>query len=136
MDDRGRVTFALRLEYDGAGFGGSQFQANARTVQGELERAIEPLTTCRRRVALAGRTDSGVHATGQVAAVQLPASWSAATVMQALNARLPEDLAVTAAVEAPEGFDPRHHAVSRRYVYRVLNDSTRSPLLRRTTWQV
>src|SRR5579871_3177772 len=98
------ITFALRVEYDGAGFGGSQFQANARTVQGELERAIEPLSGSGRRVALAGRTDSGVHATGQVAAVYAPGSWSAETLMRALNARLPDDLVVTAALVAPERF--------------------------------
>ncbi|HZU75125.1 MAG TPA: tRNA pseudouridine(38-40) synthase TruA, partial [Dehalococcoidia bacterium] len=128
-------TFALKLEYDGAAFGGSQYQANARSVQGALEAALASLGLCG-RVALAGRTDAGVHAEGQVAAATLVRPWAASDLQCAINARLPEDAAVVAAAVAPEGFDPRRWAVSRRYRYRMLIGSVRSPLRRRHAWHV
>ncbi len=84
----------------------------------------------------AGRTDAGVHAAGQVAAIEVPARWSAGTLQRALNARLPADIAVVAATEAPAGFDPRRRALWRRYRYQVWNAEFRSPLLRRSAWHV
>lgn len=129
-------TFALKLEYDGSGFGGSQYQTNARTVQAELERALLPLADAPVRVALAGRTDAGVHATGQVAAATLPERWTAATVQRALNARLPADLAVAAVVAVPDGFDPRRQALWRWYEYGIWNAAVRSPLRRDRSWHV
>lgn len=129
-------TFALKLEYDGTAYGGSQFQTNARTIQDELERALAPLARERGRVAFAGRTDAGVHATGQVAAVRVPVKWAAADLQRALNARLPEDIAVAAAVEVPADFDPRRCARRRRYEYWVLNAPVPRPLLRHRVWQV
>jgi tRNA pseudouridine38-40 synthase len=127
---------ALLLEYDGAGYGGSQVQANAPSVQGALEQAIEKLTGERVRAAFAGRTDAGVHASGQVAVFDTRSRHSTETVARALNALLPEDIAVRGAVEAPEGFDPRRHATSRTYRYRVWNAPYRSALHRRAAWHV
>jgi len=129
-------TFALKLAYDGTAYAGSQWQANANTIQAELERALATLGGCQGRVAFAGRTDAGVHATGQVAAVRVTAKWTAGSLARALNALLPEDIAVVGATAAAEGFDPRRQAVRRRYQYQVLNAPVRSPLVRRTAWHV
>ncbi len=127
-------TFALKLEYDGTAYGGSQFQSNAKTVQEELEKALEPLAGRPQRAAFAGRTDAGVHATGQVATVAVPTRWTAADLQRALNARLPGDISVVAAMTVNVRFDPRRCATSRRYEYRILNAVVRSPLARRTVW--
>lgn len=129
-------TLALRLEYDGAAFSGSQLQANAPTVQEALEAALAQLTGAPVRIRLAGRTDAGVHASGQVAAAELPERWGPAALQRALNALLPEDLAVTGATYAPDGFDPRRRAVWRRYRYTLLLTPVRSPLRRRDSWAV
>jgi tRNA pseudouridine38-40 synthase len=105
-------------------------------VQGELERAAAPLAGHPVRARFAGRTDAGVHATGQVAALIVPARWTAAELQRALNARLPDSIAVVAIAEAPAGFDPRRWALWRRYRYQVWNAEVRSPLLRRSAWHV
>jgi tRNA pseudouridine38-40 synthase len=131
-----RRRIAVLVEYDGAGYGGAQVQVNAPSVQAALERALEQLTGERVRVALAGRTDAGVHASGQVAAFDTGARHDAATFARALNALLPEDIAVRGAVEAPVGFDPRRHAISRTYRYTVWNAPHRSALWRRVAWHV
>jgi tRNA pseudouridine38-40 synthase len=127
---------ALLLEYDGAAYGGSQRQANAPSIQQALEEAIERFTRCPVRTEFAGRTDSGVHAFGQVAAfdttVQRPlASWRAG-----LNALLPQDIAIRSVAEAPAEFDPRRHARRRVYQYQIWNWPVRSPILARWSWHV
>ncbi len=127
---------ALLLEYDGSAYGGSQIQRNAPSIQAELERAIRQLTGETVRAAFAGRTDAGVHALGQVAAFTTGAQHDVATFVRGLNALLPDDIAVRAAVEAPAGFDPRRHARSRRYRYLIWNAPERSPLRRRVMWHV
>jgi tRNA pseudouridine38-40 synthase len=118
----------LELEYDGTGFAGWARQPGARTVQREVERALEvvlraapgglPLT-------VAGRTDAGVHAWGQVASY--PGSVAR---VRGLNALLPDDVTVLTCSEAPDGFDARRDATSRAYCYRVLARPAPSPLLR------
>jgi tRNA pseudouridine38-40 synthase len=112
------------IEYDGTAFAGSQYQPNARTVQGELEGALNRLTGERTRVRFAGRTDAGVHATGQVAAFCLtrrsgerPVGWP--ELQRRLNAVLPPDLVVRSLRSAAAGFDPRRDAVARVYRYRI-----------------
>ncbi len=127
---------ALLLEYDGSAYGGSQVQRNAPSIQAAVERAIRQLTGETVRAAFAGRTDAGVHALGQVAAFTTGARHDIATFVRGLNALLPEDIAVRAAVEAPPGFDPRRHARSRRYRYLIWNAPERSPLRRRVMWHV
>jgi tRNA pseudouridine38-40 synthase len=109
------VTARLLVEYDGSDFAGWARQPGHRTVQGVLEEALS--TVLRREVELtvAGRTDRGVHARGQVAShTGLPAP------LRSLNALVPDDLAVLESTEAPEGFDARRDAKSRTYRYRVL----------------
>jgi tRNA pseudouridine38-40 synthase len=129
------------IEYDGTAFAGSQYQPNGRTVQGELEEALNRLTGERIRVRFAGRTDAGVHATGQVAAFCLMSrpgeariSWLA--LLQRLNALLPADLAVRSLRAAPRGFDPRRDATARVYRYRIRIAGERRPADRHRTLEI
>jgi tRNA pseudouridine38-40 synthase len=122
---------ALRIEYDGTDFVGSQWQNNGRSVQGELEGAWEQLTQERRRVNMAGRTDAGVHARGQVANVRTESELDLATLQRGLNAILPEDVGVHAAWEVPYDFHARHTAIRRDYRFLIDNGPVVSPLLRR-----
>ncbi len=126
--------FAATVSYDGTDFGGSQRQRNARSVQAELECAAAATFGQPPRVALAGRTDAGVHAIGQVAALSAETDLEPETIGRALNARLPEDVAVRAVRLVPAEFDPRRWARRRCYRYTVLNSADPYPLLRRTTW--
>jgi len=127
---------ALRIEYDGTDFVGSQWQNNGRSVQGELEGAWERLTQEQRRVTMAGRTDAGVHARGQVANVRTATNHDIATIRRGLNAIVPEDIAVREAWEVPYEFHARHSAVRRDYRYVIDNGRVGSPLLRRSAVHV
>ena len=123
------MVYRLLLEYDGTEFSGWQTQAgDRRTVQGCLARALEELCGAPVRVTGAGRTDAGVHAEGQVAAVALPRAFEADMLARALNAKLPPDVAVLAANLVSDDFDPRRWAQGKHYRYRVWNAPTRSPL--------
>ncbi len=128
--------FAATVAYDGTDFAGSQLQPGVRTVQGELEIAVRTLFGAEVRVAMAGRTDAGVHAIGQVAAFTAETRHEAATVERALNALLPADVAVRRVLPVPEGFDPRRRARRRLYRYSIDRGATRDPLSRRSTWHV
>lgn len=128
--------FAATVTYDGTDFAGSQIQPNARTVQEELERAALALFGAPTRVELAGRTDSGVHASGQVAAFSAETRHQAETVGRAFNAHLPADVAVRAVREVPAGFDPRRWARKRWYRYTIAIGESRDPLRRRTAWYI
>ena len=129
--------YQVILAYDGSGFAGSQRQANVRTVQGELEATLRKLGWTGKSVLLAGRTDSGVHATGQVAAFDFD-EWThpAGKLLQALNAKLPADLAVKKAKIVSADFHPRFDALSRSYRYRVFHDPVRDPLRERFGWRM
>lgn len=124
--------FRLTLEYDGTDFAGFQLQPNARSVQGELERAIVEITREERRVVPAGRTDAGVHARGQVAHFDCDTRLAPSELLRALNAVLPRDVAVLALALAAPDFDARRDALGKRYVYRILNRPEPSPLRART----
>jgi tRNA pseudouridine38-40 synthase len=128
--------YQLTLAYDGAKFTGSQRQAKSRTVQGELEKALHKLGWSERSIIMAGRTDTGVHATGQVVAFDLDWAHKPEQLQNALNAGLPFDLVVRDLREAPADFHPRFDAASRRYVYRLFCDSIRHPLSERFAWRV
>ncbi|MEO5952567.1 MAG: tRNA pseudouridine(38-40) synthase TruA [Chloroflexia bacterium] len=124
----------LRIQYDGTDFLGSQLQKQGRTVQGELETALHLLAGEPIRVALAGRTDSGVHAWGQVATFDFPDKPRINTpviLARALNANLPHDLAVLDASLAPPTFHARFSARKRAYRYLFLNTPAPLPILRR-----
>ncbi|HWQ23675.1 MAG TPA: tRNA pseudouridine(38-40) synthase TruA [Gaiellaceae bacterium] len=125
----------LTLEYDGTGFRGWARQPELRTVEGVVREALDAVFPRWQGLAVAGRTDAGVHATGQVASVEVEGGPPAERVAEALNAALPEDVAVLVAEEAPPGFHARFSARSRSYRYRVLARRTRSPLAaRRALW--
>lgn len=128
--------FAATVAYDGTEFFGSQIQPDSRSVQGELERAAENIFRQKVRVALAGRTDRGVHARGQVAAFNVDSTLDASGIERALNALLPKDVAVREVREVPSEFDPRRGAIRRWYRYTVTEESVRDPLNQRFTWQV
>ena len=128
--------FAATVSYDGTDFVGSQVQPNGRTVQQELETAALALFGAPTRVELAGRTDSGVHAIGQVAAFSAETRLEAKTVRRALNAHLPEDVAVRSVREVDPRFDPRRWARRRWYRYSVVNGEAREPLRRRFSWHI
>lgn len=128
--------YQVILAYDGTQFQGSQRQADSRTVQGELERALRKLGWSGRSVLMAGRTDTGVHASGQVAAFDLDWSHAEDELVRALNASLPADMAVRTARVAADNFHPRFDAVSRCYCYRLFCQPTRDPLREKLAWRV
>jgi tRNA pseudouridine38-40 synthase len=113
------VNFKLTLEYDGTGFHGWARQPGLRSVEGVVRDAFDAVFPHWDGLAVAGRTDSGVHATGQVASVVVDGGPPADRVADALNAALPEDVAVRAADEAREDFSARFSARSRSYRYRI-----------------
>jgi tRNA pseudouridine38-40 synthase len=126
----------LTLEYDGTDFVGWQRQLNGRSVQEVLEKALAELLGSPVSAAAAGRTDAGVHALGQVVAFDAPRTLPAKAYVRGLSSVLPQDVAVVAADEAPEGFDPRRWATGKRYRYLISRRAFRSPLLRRTHWEL
>lgn len=128
--------YKLTLAYDGANFFGSQRQANKRTVQGELENALKALGWIGRAALMSGRTDTGVHATGQVASVDL--NWSAddENLVRALNSLLPADMSVQAAQKVDAKFHPRFDALSRCYCYKIFCQPIRDPIRERFAWRV
>jgi tRNA pseudouridine38-40 synthase len=128
--------YQLTLVYDGTDFFGSQRQANKRTVQGELENALCTLGWMGRAVIMAGRTDTGVHATGQVASFDIDWSHSDDDLAHALNAALPADLAVHQARMVYASFHPRFDAISRCYRYRLFCQPLRDPMRERFAWRV
>lgn len=124
------------LEYDGSGFAGWQQQARGRTVEAELKRALRELTGKDHVVYGAGRTDAGAHAEGQVANFQFEGRIPTDRLAAALNARLPEDVAVLSAEAVPDGFHARFSARWRRYRYRYLDRAARPALERGRCWHV
>ncbi len=121
---------AIRLEYDGTDLLGWQLQTHGRTGQGMLEDAVRRATGARQRVPVLGasRTDSGVHALGQVAHFDSASHLAPDVLLRALNYWLPADVAVLRAQQAPEGFHARFSAVGKLYRYRVLRSPQRRPL--------
>jgi tRNA pseudouridine38-40 synthase len=128
--------YQLTLAYDGMDFLGSQRQANRRTAQGELEKALLKLGWTGRSVLMAGRTDTGVHATGQVTTCDLNWSHSDGELVRALNALLPADMAVQKVCMVNSDFHPRFDATSRSYLYRVFCQPVRDPIRERFAWRI
>lgn len=127
---------ALLVEYDGTDFVGSQAQPRGRTVQTTLEAALVAFTGEQQRLRFAGRTDTGVHARGQVVTLDTSTSHAPVRVRAALNRFLPPDVAVRAVCEVPSTFDPRRSAHARTYSYVIEDGRPRSPLTERTAWQL
>lgn len=124
----------MRVSYDGRGFGGSQRQANARTVQGELERALEEIAGKAIPIHLAGRTDRGVHAAGQTASCSREGIRVNITQLpKAMNDHLDRDIAILDARLEPKGFHARYSASWREYRYRIWT-GTRQPNVEGYVW--
>lgn len=130
------VRYQFILGYDGTAFAGSQRQASDPTVQSTLEQALRNLGWKGKSVLLAGRTDTGVHASGQVAAADMDWPHTAEDLLRALNANLPADMAIRSASIAPDNFHPRFDALARRYRYRIYTNPIRDPLRERYAWRV
>ncbi len=128
--------YRLVLEYDGTDFHGWQLQPGMRTVQGEIEAALERLFGAPLRVTAAGRTDAGVHAAGQVVSFRAARVLDPEVVRRALDALTGFDLAVRAADVVADDFDPRRSARRRRYVYRLWQRRAPSPFWRRFAWHI
>ena len=127
---------ALILEYDGTNYHGSQLQANAPTIQGEIEEALRKLTGERTRIKAASRTDAGVHAKGQVISFRTRSALPLKAFVAGLNHYLPRDIAVKEAFRVDDSFDVRSGAISREYKYYILNSPTRSPMRQRFSYRV
>jgi tRNA pseudouridine38-40 synthase len=128
--------YQIILAYDGTNFLGSQRQAISRTVQSELEKTLRKIGWQGKTVYLAGRTDTGTHASGQVAAFDLEWNHPLEKLQDALNALLPRDMAVRQVRVAPDHFHPRFDATSRRYCYRLYCAEVHDPLRERYAWRV
>jgi tRNA pseudouridine38-40 synthase len=127
----------ILIEYDGTPFAGWQFQADAMTVQGEIEIAIEKLTGERVAIQGAGRTDAGVHALGQVAHFDLAKAVETDTIRDGLNAHLrPHPIAILAAENVPDDFNARMSATRRHYLYRIVNRRADLALERLRAWRL
>ena len=124
------------LEYDGTNFAGWQQQAKGRTVEAELKKALRSITGSDVVVYAAGRTDAGAHAEGQVANFRTDGRIAPQRLVAALNARLPEDVAVLSAEVVPDDFHARYSARWRRYRYRYLDRPSRPALERGRCWHV
>jgi tRNA pseudouridine38-40 synthase len=130
------VRLRLTLEYDGTDFRGWAAQPGQRTLEGELRAALDRVFPSWSGLAVAGRTDTGVHALGNVASVEVEGGAPAERAAAALDALLPDDVSVTDATEAAPDFHARHSALSRSYRYRIWRRSTPSPFERTRSWWV
>jgi tRNA pseudouridine38-40 synthase len=128
--------YQLTLAYDGTDFFGSQRQAKPRTVQGELEHALRELGWTERAIVLSGRTDTGVHATGQVVSFDLNWSHADEELVRALNSKLPKDMAVREVKATHTKFHPRFDATARRYQYKLFCQPLRDPFRERFAWRI
>jgi tRNA pseudouridine38-40 synthase len=129
--------YRLTIEYDGAPYHGFQAQSDLASVQGSIERAVKAFCGEQLRLQTAGRTDAGVHATGQVVHIDLGKTWDVAVVRDALNAHLaPEPISVLEAHLAEPGFHARFSARERRYLYRILGRKSPPALDRGRVWHV
>ena len=130
-------TFKLTIAYDGTDFAGWQVQPNQPTVQGKLHRALEAITGQQIHAVGSGRTDSGVHAFGQVASLTIP-NWrhSAADLGRALNTQLPETIVIEEVVDAPDRFHAIRDAIGKRYRYQLQIGGTRDAFQFRYRWHL
>jgi tRNA pseudouridine38-40 synthase len=128
--------YRVRLAYDGTDFHGSQRQPELRTVQGEVERVLAEISGSRSTVLFAGRTDAGVHASGQEIAFDLTWKHSESDLQRALNSQLPWDIAAVQVSRTGKDFHPRYDAGQRRYVYSLRVSEHRDPLQFRYHWRV
>src|SRR5437868_7781563 len=133
------IKLKLTIAYDGSGYQGWQVQKTGTGVQQRIEEAAAKLFPSTKRVRSSSRTDTGVHALGMVAELEIPPSefkMPLRKICLALNSFLPEDIRVTAVQRAAPGFDARFDAVGKQYRYFVWNHCAMNPLMRRQAWHV
>jgi tRNA pseudouridine38-40 synthase len=130
------VRLILTLEYDGTPFRGWAVQPGLPTVEGALRAALAQTFSAVENLAVAGRTDTGVHALAQVVSVDVEGGPPTERVAAALNPRLPDEISVASASHAPADFHARHSARSRSYRYRLFTRATPSPFETRRSWWV
>jgi tRNA pseudouridine38-40 synthase len=130
------MQYLLTVEYDGTDYHGWQIQPQARTVQATIENAVARLVGHPVRVAAAGRTDAGVHASGQAVSFRTAKALGTQTLIAALNALTPDDLTIRSVTVVDDAFDVRRSARSRTYVYRIWNRRVPSPFWRRFAWHI
>ncbi len=137
MREQPRARYRATVHYDGSSFHGWQLQPDQRTVQSVVEAALGRLLDAPTRVDAAGRTDTGVHATGQEIAFDAPTRWTTDDLDRGLNALTPNDVWIERVRGAPDGFHPRFDASGRRYEYLVASaPEAASPLRSRRVWVV
>lgn len=129
-----RRTLKLTLAYDGTDFAGWQIQPAARTVQGTVQSILERIAGEPVKLVGSGRTDAGVHALGQVASFETSSRYACDVFCRALNAELPDDIAVVSVDEAPAGFHARGSALRKRYCYVIHDSGVRDVFARRYCW--
>jgi tRNA pseudouridine38-40 synthase len=129
-------TVKLVLEYDGTCYAGWQRQPDHPTIQGAIEQAIRQVSQATVSVVGAGRTDSGVHARGQVASFHIHLDWPASNWMRALNAVLPKDIAVRSSAIMDDSFHAQHNARGKLYTYRILHRPARPTIDRAFAWHI
>jgi tRNA pseudouridine38-40 synthase len=127
---------AMLVAYDGGNYKGFQIQINGVTIQEKLEEAIETVTQERCRITCAGRTDSGVHATGQVVTFNTSKGIESQVIKRALNAVLPHDIRINACVEAKADFNPRQDATRKTYSYVLNTARVADPFMLGRAWHV
>jgi tRNA pseudouridine38-40 synthase len=128
--------YQLKIAYDGTNFLGFQKQGKGRTIQAEIEKALRQLEWKGISIQSAGRTDTGVHASGQVVSFRFERTISKEKLQKAINAILPTDIVIREISFAPEGFHPRFSARARRYHYHLYCQEHRDPLRNRFSWKV
>jgi tRNA pseudouridine38-40 synthase len=128
--------YQINLAYDGTEFQGFQRQGKKRTVQVEIENALRKLSWDGKAIISAGRTDTGVHAAGQVVAFDLDWQHSASDLKNALNANLPPDISIVQVEQSNESFHPRFDALARCYRYNIFQQLERNPLKERYAWRI
>jgi tRNA pseudouridine38-40 synthase len=129
-----RRKIVLVSEYDGSNYCGFQFQLNVPTVQDEIEKALFKLTGEKTRVIAASRTDAGVHAKGQVISFRTESLLKIENFVDGMNYYLPPDIAILASYQINGTFNVQRDAISRQYIYQLLNSRVRSPLQRDQTY--
>ncbi len=127
-------TLKAIVRYDGTGFAGWQIQPNARTVQGEIERALSQIVSQPVRVMGSGRTDAGVHALGQVCSFEWPGDADTKRLCRSLSRMLGPEIRIESVDEAPESFNARFSATSKRYAYAISDAREPDPFAARYAW--